>query len=1190
MTDWYYLIKIFKQEVSEGIQPTDLADAAWLAAQWGNFAADSAQTNRGKKPSLKPSVPISTADEIENVKPPESPVETPEELAPPSDNILDEASTHDDHFDVQLPNKARKNQPRIICPAPAALKEPDKLAKALRGFHQRIPSRFRVMIDERATVESIIEKNSWEPVLHYELERRFDVALVVEKSVAMGFWHNTVTELKSMLISNGIFRDVRVWSLLKQQDTGEFAILPNLTSQAKGRKPKTLTEPNGRKLILLISDCVSEAWYDGGIVKLINQWAMPVALLQMLPEKLWQRTGLSTATPIRLLPKSTHLQTISFKAVVSWMVDAEQLKDGIFLPIAILEPSPLKQLAQLITGTNNRSTPGYYLPNKPSLTDNYKKSKTLAPKERLKQFWRSASPNARQLAKLLAAAPRIRLPIIRLIREAMLKEATHIHEAEFLLSGLLEVVHNSTSSMVPDKVDYDFIPEVRGELLDAQSVTDSRKVLEKVSEYVEDHLGEATGFAAVLTNPTDNLDSIQIGQLSESFATVATSVLKRLGGRFKNLLKKIEQAKFYEEAVFDKELAQRLVGKVDNALAIYKEVMLWTGGMPIFINELCQFIRLSSPIPKGEEAESIENFIQRHVVNNWETEEPKHLKTICEHMQTLHARIINHEFAALLLERYQEILQGKFPNNNPQQLEDLQKLGLVSKRLGKLQISNKIYEAVFEQNWVNKTLEIVHIYANFLNLANPERCAILAKRLGATETATDDPNVFKLRFDDNFPVNLTNCLWYFVPANWSLPDIINHLSHDEMAFQVVIVISLNTTQQKGLRPYGKDTTTPSVVPTRSELTALLLSSNPVSTFVKLLTTQLKISYISPYQLFVGAAHTLFFGRTQILARIFNRASTNYLIMGGRGLGKSSLLNYIIRHYRNNPKVECHYLFVLSSHRLQRQLAQTLNLPKDTDLSTLLDNLANVPEGKRRLFLIDEADIFIRDEIKNGYPILSQFRKLSEKGRCNFIFAGFWDLYEAAVSDYISPLKNFGESVIVGELEYEACRELATKPMAMLGRNYTSEKLVEHIVKQTGQQAHLIAIVCNEILNKLEKGQQTVNQEDVENALQSRAVTESLFSAFGRLTENNHASHLDRVILYLTVEKGTFTFSKIRKRLDDYLINYTAEQLSQSLARLKLASIIRQEDQSYRYCVPLFRQMLMRQNLTALIRAEDVQRA
>ncbi len=88
---------------------------------------------------------------------------------------------------------------------------------------------------------------------------------------------------------------------------------------------------------------------------------------------------------------------------------------------------------------------------------------------------------------------------------------------------------------------------MRDELLDAQSVTDSRKVLEKVSQYVEQHLGEATGFAAVLANPTDDIDSNQIGELSESFATIATTVLKRLGGRFKKLVDKVELDKVCSE-------------------------------------------------------------------------------------------------------------------------------------------------------------------------------------------------------------------------------------------------------------------------------------------------------------------------------------------------------------------------------------------------------------------------------------------------------------------------------------------------------------------------------------------------------------------------------------------------------------------------------------------------------------------
>ena len=199
------------------------------------------------------------------------------------------------------------------------------------------------------------------------------------------------------------------------------------------------------------------------------------------------------------------------------------------LPIAIIEPWPLEQLAGLIAGVSAQGAPGFYLPNKPDISSKPEENKE---ESQLDKFWHTASPNARRLAKLLAAAPRIRLPIIRLIRAAMLKDATHVHEAEFLLSGLLEVTHEPDNGIYPDRVDYDFISGVREELLDSLSVIDARKVLEKVSLYVEDHLGEASGFAAVLANPTGDIDSVQIGELSESFATIATSVLKRLGGRY----------------------------------------------------------------------------------------------------------------------------------------------------------------------------------------------------------------------------------------------------------------------------------------------------------------------------------------------------------------------------------------------------------------------------------------------------------------------------------------------------------------------------------------------------------------------------------------------------------------------------------------------------------------------------------
>jgi hypothetical protein len=411
----------------------------------------------------------------------------------------------------------------------------------------------------------------------------------------------------------------------------------------------------------------------------------------------------------------------------------------------------------------------------------------------------------------------------------------------------------------------------------------------------------------------------------------------------------------------------------------------------------------------------------------------------------------------------------------------------------------------------------------------------------------------------------------FPPVNLPAQEIIMHLQRSDMAFQVTIVINVESEQQSALRSDGENPSTPIVVPNSGELTTLV---SPES--IK------KRAQTSPYQVTEGVnKDALFFGRIQTLAQIMNREPANYLLMGGRQVGKSGVLKYIARRYQTHPKIDCHYL-VLTSERLQPKLAQALGLPIKTDLETLLEELANVPNGQYRLLLIDDADLFIRQEINNDYPIIREFRSLSEEGRCFFIFAGFWDLYEAALLDYHSPLKNFGESITIGALEAEACRELATEPMATLGIRYASDELVEQIVEATGQRANLIAIVCDEMLKNLDK--RVLNQEDVTQALHSQAVQGALVG-WQRLSEDKQAARLDRIIVCATVEAGEFSLSDIMQVLDEHHYAYTAEQLTQSLARLELALIIQRDKSRYRYCVPLFRKMLVEQDAKALLKLE-----
>ena len=468
----------------------------------------------------------------------------------------------------------------------------------------------------------------------------------------------------------------------------------------------------------------------------------------------------------------------------------------------------------------------------------------------------------------------------------------------------------------------------------------------------------------------------------------------------------------------------------------------------------------------------------------------------------------------------------------------------------------------------------------FVQTTSPlKQTKILATRLEAKHWEQTEEDLFMVVMHDNFPINLPFFSLYFLTPDQTIGEIVDKLrQHRNLAIQKVIVITQDFEQRTILHSHIKEMSLSWVVPDDIELTKWLLSPDPVRTFVQMLAMQLNVSQISPYQTRSGInKDAAFFGRTKILTHIFNRDPANYLIMGGRQLGKSSLLKYIHRHYQNHPQVQCRYL-TLHSDTLQGQLATTLDLPSHSDLDSVLTRLADIAAKQPQLLLIDQADHFIQAEMKSGYHTLNRFRSLSEEGDCHFILAGFWDLYEASVLDNQSPLKNFGESITVAELEADACRDLAIKPMQIMGLRYESDTLVERLLTETGQRASLIATVCNELLKNISDNQCVFREEEMEKALNSNTVQEALrgWQATSSSDEDNEqANRLERIIVYATIKQGEFHSAELRELLKNIGCTFTVEQIKQSLERLVLSFVIKRESQGrFVYCVPLFRRGLL----------------
>lgn len=466
------------------------------------------------------------------------------------------------------------------------------------------------------------------------------------------------------------------------------------------------------------------------------------------------------------------------------------------------------------------------------------------------------------------------------------------------------------------------------------------------------------------------------------------------------------------------------------------------------------------------------------------------------------------------------------------------------------------------------------------------RAQRLAQRLGARWQPASGWNlpgsVCEWQFADDLPVGLDRCLVFEAETGVSADALLYQLRALQTGLDVMLV--LDAGDDAGLFEHCQDHANLMVLLDSTTQTELLLARKPADVLLARLAAQLRLTRISPYQTRGGVARAgAFFGRTQVLGRILNREPSNYLVVGGRQLGKSSLLKAVQRRLQGHPQMVCHYVS-LRDQRLAPRLALQFGLDAGTSLEGVVEHIAQAHAGKRVFLLIDEADQFFRAESQDGYRQLMTLRALSEEGRCWFMLAGFWDLYATAVLDYQSPLRNFGEVVSIGALEPEACRELAQVPLQRLRLTFADKGVVEQLVTASGQRANLVAIICQECLEALKPGERVISKQHLDRALASQAVQDAL-AGWGRLSSDDLENRLDRCIVYYVACHGGARLGDLVQLFQQQAIALDVERLRQAFARLVLAFVIKADGPRYVFCIPLFAAQFEPSELSMLLRRE-----
>jgi formylglycine-generating enzyme required for sulfatase activity len=474
------------------------------------------------------------------------------------------------------------------------------MASALRPLGRWLPSHAQRELDIDATIA--VAANFMRVTRRWRLlgslvlkpvrERAFAAAVIVDSSDSMAIWRATSQAFIDMIEGSGLFRTVRAYEL--SPPTSEPV---GLTSTALIRRyhhvgsrankepfcPANMLEAStGPQLIFVLTDMIGPGWSNGSIFAALQDWSScnAIALVHVLPRRLWAETALGDAEECRLIaptgapvvsmavPLGRPIRHTSALTVMApglnapsddvFLMDGTLTnKDGEFdrdanilaVPVVVPSSGSLQALSDVLMGGSNASVTGYVVRQPEGfrsdrdIASDRMDNDSVSAEEIVNAFRAWASPGARWLAAYAAHLRDFNIVVMRLIQTVMEETVGGIASlAEVYLSGLLRRVRTVTVSHSTEaEQDAELVPleyadrEVARLLRRSIPAGASYRLLRHLSVEVARTLKQQNYFLAYLNGDASALQHLQDWDEWHGFASISAEALERLGGRYADL-------------------------------------------------------------------------------------------------------------------------------------------------------------------------------------------------------------------------------------------------------------------------------------------------------------------------------------------------------------------------------------------------------------------------------------------------------------------------------------------------------------------------------------------------------------------------------------------------------------------------------------------------------------------------------
>jgi hypothetical protein len=448
-----------------------------------------------------------------------------------------------------------------------------------------------------------------------------------------------------------------------------------------------------------------------------------------------------------------------------------------------------------------------------------------------------------------------------------------------------------------------------------------------------------------------------------------------------------------------------------------------------------------------------------------------------------------------------------------------------------------------------------------------------------------DLSAWKLRLTDHTPL-----IWVKQAdlASTTPPHLLQSLGdvmRERNLSRQIVLILLDGDSEPVLR-YASSPLYNLVIVGTEEQQRILQSRRPSGELLDLISAQVPISNLAPYETRAPVTGSRFFGREYEISRIVGNPDTNHAILGIRRIGKTSLLREVERILKE-AQDPAHIVYLECSDLLTtddyiREVVRKLN-PRELPRLHLQKYIFFFPDflermaratGSKLIFLLDEVDNLVLMQ-RGDWELFRMLRASANKGACQYVIAGF---REAMREQYMldSPFYNFAQEIRLSEFTRRQAQDLIVTPMENLRvRIRNKEEVVGRIYDETAGQPNLIQYYCTILLRKLdETGQRWISPQSLIDVYADEGFKNHLLTSFMQNTEAREKALVYAILLASEEPRSrgvslSFVDAALRKRG----IVLPQDSIDEACSVLVLAGVLHRKGREYFFTSPVFTRVL-----------------